>query len=123
MVIGITPPGQWSDFSPIFDAIVASMQFFEPNPEAEMGESQDVEVSDAASVMAGVDSVEVFVSETAPVQVYAQAGGQLPDFCTTIGDITQTRNGNTFTITVGTAVDDSPDPDSRVRRWASTIAR
>lgn len=108
MVIGVAPPDQWSDFSPVFDAIVASMQFFEPNPEAGASAPQDSEGSGAESVLAGVDSVEVFVSESAPPQVYAQAGGTLPNFCTTIGEITQTRDGNTFTVTVGTAIDESP---------------
>ena len=33
---GMAPTEQWNDFSPTFDAIIATVAFFEPNPEAAM---------------------------------------------------------------------------------------
>lgn len=41
--------------------------------------------------------------ESFPVQVSAVAKGYLPDGCTTLGDIVQTRTGNSFTVTLTTS--------------------
>jgi hypothetical protein len=55
---------------------------------------------------ADVQSVEIQILESFPVQVNAIARGQLPDAgCTTIADISQSRSGNTFTVTLTTKVD------------------
>jgi uncharacterized protein YgiM (DUF1202 family) len=55
------------------------------------------------SELADVQSVEIQILESSPVQVNAIARGYLPDSgCTTIADVSQIRNGNTFTVTVKT---------------------
>ena len=52
---------------------------------------------------ASVQSVEVRILESYPLQVNAIARGQLPDAgCTTISAVSQSRNGNTFVIKVTT---------------------
>ena len=52
---------------------------------------------------ADVQSVEVQVLQTQPIQANAIARGMLPDAgCTTIAGATQMRNGNTFTIVLTT---------------------
>jgi uncharacterized protein YraI len=56
--------------------------------------------------LADVQSVEIQILESDPVQVNAIARGYLPDAgCTTIAEVSQTRNGNTFTVTVKTKYD------------------
>jgi uncharacterized protein YgiM (DUF1202 family) len=55
---------------------------------------------------ADVQSVEVQILESQPVQVNAIARGQLPDAgCTTISGASQARSGNTFTVTLTTKTD------------------
>ena len=56
--------------------------------------------------MAVVQSVDIQILESMPLQVNAVIRGQLPDAgCTTISGITQTRDGNTFNITLTTTTD------------------
>jgi uncharacterized protein YraI len=53
---------------------------------------------------ADVQSVEIQILESYPLQVNAIARGFLPDMgCTTIASVNQVRNGNTFTVTLTTA--------------------
>jgi inhibitor of cysteine peptidase len=49
-----------------------------------------------------VESVEVRIPESMPVQVQVQVvvKGNLPDACTKIGDIAQVRDGDSFNITI-----------------------
>lgn len=54
------------------------------------------------SGVANVDTLDIAVMESFPVQVRAVARGYLPDSCTEIDDITQTRSGNTFTVSITT---------------------
>lgn len=55
---------------------------------------------------ADVQSVEIQILESFPVQANAIARGQLPDAgCTTIAGVSQTRTGNTFTVTLTTKID------------------
>lgn len=49
-----------------------------------------------------IDTVEVMIPETVPVQVNAVVKGKLPDGCVTIERISQTRSGNTFAATIVT---------------------
>jgi len=49
-----------------------------------------------------VDSIEILVLESFPVQIRALVGGSLPDSCTTIDRIAQTRDGNAFRVTIST---------------------
>jgi uncharacterized protein YraI len=55
---------------------------------------------------ADVQNVEIQILESYPLQVNAIARGFLPDAgCTTISGVSQTRNGNVFTVTISTKVD------------------
>ncbi|MCL4295800.1 MAG: hypothetical protein KJ077_08745 [Anaerolineae bacterium] len=47
-----------------------------------------------------IDTVEVMMPETLPLQVSAVVKGKLPDGCITIERISQTRSGNTFMATI-----------------------
>ena len=51
---------------------------------------------------APVETVEIRILESMPVQVQVVATGYLPDACTKMGEITQSRDGNTFNITIAT---------------------
>jgi hypothetical protein len=51
---------------------------------------------------ARLDSVEILVLESFPVQIRALVSGSLPDSCTTIDRIAQTREGNAFRVTIST---------------------
>ncbi len=48
--------------------------------------------------VAYVDSVDVLIMESFPVQVRVVIKGNLPDACSEISDVNQTRAGSTFTI-------------------------
>jgi hypothetical protein len=49
-----------------------------------------------------VESVDVLILESFPVQVNARVTGNLPDLCTQLGEPVQAREGNTFTVTLPT---------------------
>jgi hypothetical protein len=51
---------------------------------------------------ATVESVEILILESFPVQVNVVARGNLADACTRIGEILQERDGNTFQVTITT---------------------
>lgn len=51
---------------------------------------------------ASVASIDVLMLESFPVQVNVVAQGNLPDGCTSIGDITTERQDNQFAVTMGT---------------------
>ena len=50
---------------------------------------------------AKVETIEIRMLESFPVQVHVEVKGYLEDACTKLGEITQKREGNTFTVTVG----------------------
>ena len=52
---------------------------------------------------AQVDSVEILILESFPVQIHVLAKGHLPDSCTTIDQITEEQDGATFRVTITTA--------------------
>ena len=57
-------------------------------------------------IMAGqaaIESLEILMLESFPVQVRVVATGYLSDACTTIGQITHERDGNTFRISIPTS--------------------
>jgi inhibitor of cysteine peptidase len=54
------------------------------------------------SGIAQVDSIELLMLESFPVQITMIARGNLPDGCTTIDQIAQERQGNTFKVTITT---------------------
>ncbi len=47
-----------------------------------------------------IDSVEVTVLESAPVQVQAHVQGTIGDGCTKLHSVDQERSGNTITVTI-----------------------
>ena len=56
--------------------------------------------------VATVESVEVHILESMPVQVQIVVRGQLPDAgCTTIGSVEQAREGNVIRVTLVTTTD------------------
>ncbi|MGD8402380.1 MAG: SH3 domain-containing protein [Anaerolineales bacterium] len=58
------------------------------------------------SANADVQSVEIQILESDPIQVNVIARGQLPDTgCTTIANVSQNRSGNTFKVKLTTKVD------------------
>jgi inhibitor of cysteine peptidase len=52
--------------------------------------------------VASVDTVQVLVMESFPVQVNVEATGYLSDGCTTIGNVTTKKDGNTFFVEIST---------------------
>ena len=73
-----------------------------PTPPPIMTEEAPVSIAG----MAVVQSVDIQILESMPLQVNAVIRGQLPDAgCTTISGITQMRDGNTFHITLTTTTD------------------
>jgi len=54
-----------------------------------------------------VDEVSVVLLESFPIQAQATFSGNLPDGCTTIGDISQVLEGNTIRVRVTTQRDAS----------------
>ena len=51
---------------------------------------------------AAIESVQVMLLESFPVQVRVVMQGNLPDACTKIGEISVERDGNTFKVKVPT---------------------
>lgn len=56
--------------------------------------------SDSIVGIAPVDSIEIVMLESFPVQVMVIATGSLPDSCTETGSVSQKREGNTFLVTI-----------------------
>jgi len=51
---------------------------------------------------AQVDSIDLLMLESFPVQIHLVARGNLPDGCTAIDQVTQARQGDTFKVTITT---------------------
>ncbi len=62
-------------------------------------ESQDGDYIYGTAV---VESIEILVLESFPVQIHVVAKGYLPDGCTEIDRVEEKRDGNTFTVTITT---------------------
>jgi inhibitor of cysteine peptidase len=52
---------------------------------------------------AQVDSIDILILESFPLQIHVLAKGHLPDSCTTIDQISEEQDGATFRVTVTTA--------------------
>lgn len=50
-----------------------------------------------------IDSVDVVIMESFPVQVRVNVRGSVSDSCTTVDEVTTTREGNTFNVKITTA--------------------
>ncbi|MCB0208953.1 MAG: hypothetical protein KDJ52_06475 [Anaerolineae bacterium] len=69
-----------------------------PEPSTPMGQSEDVIYNEAQ-----VQTAQVTLLESFPVQVNLIVSGQFSDGCTTIDEITQRRQDNTFFVNIITA--------------------
>ena len=58
--------------------------------------------SDPVEQDADIDSVQVQITETFPVQIDIRARGELPNGCTTITDVNAVQSGNQFDIAIKT---------------------
>jgi inhibitor of cysteine peptidase len=67
---------------------------------AACGSSTGTQPSGPRQVSPQIDSVEVLILESFPVQVNARVQGTLGDGCTSMGEMTQQRNGNEITVTI-----------------------
>ena len=52
--------------------------------------------------LANVESIEILILESFPVQIHVVASGNHPDGCTSIDEISESRDGNTFLVTITT---------------------
>jgi hypothetical protein len=52
--------------------------------------------------VASVETIDILILESFPVQVNVVARGNLPDGCTTLDEVIQERDGNTFQVTITT---------------------
>ena len=70
-----------------------------PGPDA-----HDVEPTSGAVITgtAQIDTIDLLILESFPVRINAHVVGWLGDGCTTLGQITQTREENTFKISITT---------------------
>jgi inhibitor of cysteine peptidase len=82
---------------------------FDPNepvssdsPQPEPDERPQPGEGEIVTGMAGVESVEILILESFPVQVHVVARGHHSDDCTAVDQVTSEREGNTFTVTVST---------------------
>jgi len=71
------------------------------------GSTQEPEVTptpegDVILGLAPVDTIDILILESFPVQVQVRAAGNLPDGCTALGEITQELQGSMFAVTIGT---------------------
>lgn len=73
-----------------------------PLPTASLTAEPTSSSNDTTAGFLPVDSVDVMISLSQPVQVSAHVVGNLPDACTKRDAIIQARNGNTFVITIPT---------------------
>ena len=79
-----------------------------PTPEPSNTPTTDLTPTATGEMVVGqatVESVEILILESFPVQVRAVVKGYNPDPCTKINEITQKRDGNTFVVTITTQRD------------------
>ncbi len=81
--------------------VIAGCQNSEPDP-TPTSPPADAINSEPVTGEATVESIQLLILESFPVQVNARIRGALPDGCTTIDNITTEHGGNDFTITLTT---------------------
>lgn len=90
----------------VFAAVTMLLAACVPIPGASPTSTSTETPAPQPASVASVESVEIQILESMPVQVHAVVRGQLPDAgCTTIGSVEQTREGNTFHVTLVTTTD------------------
>lgn len=85
-----------------FDDTTASPPTSTPAPASPSPEEVNLERS-----LANVEELDLLILESFPVQVHAVISGILPDGCTTLDEISASRDGNRFSILLVTAHDAS----------------
>ncbi len=87
-------------------AILAACSLINPQPEPEAeptpAGTEVAEEPEAVSGEANVESLQILILESFPVQVNVIASGELPDGCTSLVDPTPRREGNTFVVNLAT---------------------
>lgn len=80
-----------------------------PNPDAPVssddpapGQAVEEDMGEIVEGEAVVSSIQILLMESFPLQATVEVKGDLPDGCTTIGDVATEQNGNTFKVTVKT---------------------
>ena len=77
------------------------------NPQEDGTQTPPTETSDAdpgtVTGEANVESIEILLLESFPIQVNVIASGVLPDGCTSLTDPTPRREGNTFVVNLATS--------------------
>ena len=73
-----------------------------PSATATIPATEEVVNTEPVQGLAPVDSVQVLLMESFPVQVSVRARGELPDGCTEIEDTVTTQNGNNFEVKITT---------------------
>lgn len=68
----------------------------------ETAEVATPEPAEPIAALAPVDSIEIQIAESFPVQVFVRARGELPDGCTEIDQINTAETGSTFNVTITT---------------------
>ena len=76
-----------------------------PEPTATTGPTQEPTPIEGEVITgeAMVESIEILLLESFPIQVRVVAQGNLPDSCTEISEITRERDGDTFRVTITTS--------------------
>ncbi len=74
----------------------------QPSPTAEPEPTSAPAPGDVVQGVAVVESLDVLILESFPVQVQAVVRGNLPDGCTTLDQVTTTREENLFRIELTT---------------------
>lgn len=72
--------------------------------------------------LARIDSVQVQVLESFPVQIKLLINGTLPDGCTTIDEITRVKDGNQFLVMISTVRSEQEDCTTALVPFTETIA-
>ncbi len=90
----IAPPLDTTTTTP---TVVASPPTATPKPSDTAPVPTDI-VTDTAEV----ERTEILMLESMPVQIHLVAHGYFPDGCTTLHEVRQQRDGNTFTVTMTT---------------------
>ena len=82
-----------------------------PDPDNDSATDSDPDIQDNKSEpqdgdyiygTAVVESIEILVLESFPLQIHVIVKGYLPDGCTEIDRVEEERDGNTFTVTMTT---------------------
>ncbi len=72
------------------------------DPTPTVAPATETAVPEPVSGTAAVDSVQVMMLNSSPIQVSVLVHGELPDACTAIDERVTTQNGTTFTVSIST---------------------